>query len=160
MDRKEVKRREKQRKDHDRLFAEEYVAGLKKTFNYKGEKALDTFFIDAHYDTEDDDECEAFTAAVKNLWNTIEEKEMFPTDYVQKVMTEYDSLKEELQKREKYVQYQNQMLRDLQNKELQRIKLDREEARPSEVGFTFFQLKGINLSQLLDCNLADSKGSI
>ena len=160
MDRKQVKKREKQRKNHDQLFAEEYVAGLKKTFNYKGEKALDTFFIDSHYENDDDNELAAFNAAVDNLWYTIKKKEIFPTDYVQKVMTEYDSLKEELKKKEKQFDNTTQILRNLQKKELTRIKIDKEESRASEFGFAFCKLKGINFTQLLDYNQVDVQGHV
>ena len=93
MDKSSVRKREKQRKNYDHHFAEEYVAGLKREFHYKGNRKLDTFFIDSYYDGEDEKEKEAFCKEVENLWTSINQKTEFPTDYVQKVLTEFDSLK-------------------------------------------------------------------
>ena len=160
MDKKEVRRREKQGKDYDQHFAREYVEGLKNTFNYRGDRQLDTFYIDSHYDNEDDDECEAFNAAIENLWSSIKAKEIFSTDYVSKVLTEYDSLKEELEQRDKYIEQQNLMLKESVKREEQLSIRKHEESRRSTPGFTFLELKGIPFKWLTDWELIDTNGSV
>ena len=90
MDKASVKKRGKNRIGYDEHFAEEYVAGLKREFHYEGNVELDTFFIDSCYDEEDLNEQKAFDTGVEKLWYSINKKCEFPTDYVQKVMTEFD----------------------------------------------------------------------
>ena len=154
-----INKREKQRKNHDILFAKEYVQGLKKAFNFKSDKELDYFYIDAHYEDENKDECEFFNREVERLWSTIKSKKMFPTDYVKKVLTEYDSLKQEIRKRDTDLRNQNRLMRQLQNRVDQHIKKDHEEAREPASGFTFYPI--IGLSQIYGLNhydLCDQNG--
>lgn len=141
MDKASVKKREKHSQKSDRQFAGDYVRDLRKEFHFEGTRELETYFIDACYDDEDPKETESFEKGIESLWRSISTKEKFDTNHVEKVLTEFDSMKKMLEQKELDLKDQERKIDDLEAKEFLRLEKDKEEARIPEYGYTYYQVK-------------------
>ena len=102
---------------------------------------METYFIDACYDDESDDESKFFHDEMNSLWQAIHQKQKFDTNRVEKVMTEFDSLQEELKKKKQEMCEQKMTIKALEDRELLRLEQDREEARKPDYGYSWCVLK-------------------
>merc|ERR1712133_158549 len=84
----DVKRREKNRGKSDRKFAADYVKDLKDLYCNNKEIKLDTFFLDACYDKEDDYEVNIFRKELESLWNLIDEKNLLSTSSMTNIIAD------------------------------------------------------------------------
>ena len=141
MDKGSIRKRNRNWEITDQEFADNYVNEIRKEFNILDQKCLETYFIDACYDDENDDEAKFFHDEMNSLWQAIHLKQKFDTNRVEKVMTEFDSLQEELKKKKQEMCEQKMTIKALEDRELLRLEQDREEARKPDYGYTWCVLK-------------------
>ena len=76
MSKKEIARREKNRLRSDKRIAKDYIQDIKNSFEVDSGIQLDTFYIDAYLDTNDEFEIEAFERELHNLWMSINKRKV------------------------------------------------------------------------------------
>ena len=141
MDKSSIRKRNKNWEVTDQEFADGYVDEIKKEFSIEDKERLETYFIDACYDKDDPDEVTFFDQEMDSLWRAIHQKKKFDTNRVEKVMTEFDSLQEELKRQKQEMTEQRMTIKALEEREWIRLEQDKEEARKPEHGYTWCTLK-------------------
>ena len=139
MDNGSVKRRNKQRPDHDKHSGEGFIQKIKKEFNpVEGCKNIEFLYMDALYN---DEEIKALEESKEKLWNILTGNALFKTNKVEEVLTEYHSLKQEIQNRESQIEEQARRLEEYEQRETDRIARDNDETRTPVDGFTFLRFR-------------------
>lgn len=86
MSKKERTRRKLSKSDEK--LAADYAKDIKRQYNVADDIQLDTFFIDASYDEEDEEEKNIFEKELEGLWKVINQKEKFDTTLAKNVLTQ------------------------------------------------------------------------
>lgn len=137
-----VDRRCKKDSNHDANVANGFINAIREQFNPpETGKSLQYVYMDACYNDQVAEEKSAMEECKRNIWGMIVGNEAFDTNHVEKVLSEYASLKEEVQRKESELSELGRQVREFEQKEFERIRRENEETRTPVNGLTFLRLK-------------------